>query len=162
VHTTTQSANPGSRQITVTYTVSGQGKVSKSLNDTAREFAYATNNSPSNICTLGYGTKYVYTYTPYTHPDHAAVQPGLGLSGTAVLESFSSAPPAGTHTGDGALNADSQFNDVLSYCATTPLTSSMSIIQYIAIEAGFGYQVRQNLLTYSSSGITLTNQGPTQ
>ena len=162
VHTTTQSGNVGGRQITITYTVSGQGQVSKSLNVTAREFAYATSNSPSNSCTLGYGTKYVYTYTPYTHPDNAAVQPGLGLSGTAVTESFSSTPPAGTITGNGALNASSQFNDTLAYCSTAPLTVSMCITQYIAIEAVFGYQVRQNLLTYSSSGITLTNQGPMQ
>ena len=159
VHTTTQSANAGGRLLTVAYTVSGQGQVSRSLDVTAREFAYATNNSPSNTCTLGYGTKYLYTYTPYTHPDKIAVQPGLGLTGTAVTETFSSPPPGGTVTGSGWLDANSQFADQLTWCSTSPLTLSTSITQYLSIE---GYQVRQNLLTYSTSGIALTNQGPTQ
>src|SRR5881628_3632598 len=99
---TTQSTNSGDRKLTVTYTVSGQ-QASKFLNVTARQFAYATNNSPSNTCALGYGTTKVYTYTPYTHPDKAAVQAGLGLSGTAVTEGFNPQPPAGTVTGSGGL-----------------------------------------------------------
>ncbi len=159
VTTTTQSTNSGDRTLTVTYTVSGQPSVSKSLNVTARQFAYVTNNSPSNTCTLGYGTKYLYTYTPYTHPDHAAAQSGIGLSNTAVTESFNPQPPSGSGTGNGNLDANSQFTDRVEYCSTAPLTISATITQTLSVE---GYQVRQNLLTYSSSGVTLTNQGPTQ
>lgn len=158
ITTTTQSSATGDRTLTVTYTVNGQ-QASQSLHVTARQFAYATNNSPSNTCTLGYGTKYLYNYTPYTHPDHEAVQPGIGLSGTAVTESFNPQPPAGTVTGSGGLDANSQFQDAIAYCSTSPLTLSTSVTQSISIE---GYQVRQNLLTYSSSGVSLTNQGPTQ
>jgi hypothetical protein len=159
VNTTTQSTNSGDRKITVTYTVTGQGSVTTSLNLTARQFAYATNNTPSNTCTLGYGSKYVYIYTPYTHPDKAAVQPGIGLTGTAVTESFNPQPPAGTVTGDGALNANSQFADTLAYCSTSPLSSYPTVTQTISIA---GYQVRQNSLAYSSAGVTLTSQGPSQ
>jgi hypothetical protein len=158
VNTTTQSTNGGDRRITVTYTMNSQ-QTTKSLNVTARRFAYATNNSPSNTCTLGYGTKYLYTYTPYTHPDHAAVQAGIGLSNTPVTESFNPQPPAGAGTGNGNLDANSQFTDRIEYCSTAPLTLSATVTQTISIE---GYQVRQNLLTYSSSGVSLTNQGPTQ
>ena len=158
VNTTTQSTSSGDRKITVTYTVSSQ-QTTQSLNVTARQFAYATNNSASNTCTLGYGTKYLYTYTPYTHPDHAAAQPGIGLSNTAVTESFNPQPPSGAGTGNGNLDSNSQFTDRIEYCSTSPLTFSTSVTQKLFIE---GYQVRQNLLTYSSSGVSLTNQGPTQ
>jgi hypothetical protein len=139
--------------------VSSQGQVSKSLNVTARQFAYATNSSPASTCTLGYGTTRLYTYTPYTHPDKAAV-PGIGLTGTPVTEGFPSGPPpTGTVTGNGSLDGNSQFTDRISYCSSSPLTLSQNVTQTISIE---GYQVRQNLLTYSGSGVTLTNQGPTQ
>jgi hypothetical protein len=159
VHTTTASAAPADRTITVTYTVSGQGTVTRKLTVTARQFAYVTNNSPSNTCTLGYGTTQLYAYTPYTHPDKTAVPAGIGLSGTAVPETFNPQPPAGTVTGDGSLNANSQFGDRISYCSSSPLTISTTITQTLSIE---GYQVRQNTLKYSSAGVTYTNLGPTQ
>lgn len=158
ITTTSQSSTTGDRTLTVTYTVNSQ-QASQSLHVTARQFAYATNNSPSNTCTLGFGTKYFYNYTPYTHPDHAAVQPGIGLSGTAVTESFNPQPPPNTVTGSGGLDANSQFQDTISYCSTSPLSSAPTVTQTLSIE---GYQVRQNSLAYSSSGVTLTNQGPTQ
>jgi len=101
VKTTAQSARAGDRTLTVTYAVSGQGQVSKALNVIARQFAYLMNNSPTNTCTLGYGTTRVYVYTPSTHPDKAAVQAGIGVAGTTVAESFDTQPPAGTITGDG-------------------------------------------------------------
>ncbi|HKO04651.1 MAG TPA: hypothetical protein VJW51_07865 [Candidatus Acidoferrales bacterium] len=159
VGTTTQSANLRDRTITVTYAVSGQGSVSQSLSVTARQFAYATNNTPSNTCTLGYGTAYLYAYTPYTHPDGTAVQAGIGLTNTAVTESFNPQPPAGTVTGSGSLDANSQFYDKLVYCSSSPLSSYPTVTQTISIE---GYQVRQNSLTYSSAGVGLTSNGPTQ
>jgi hypothetical protein len=148
----------GDRTLTVKYTVGGKSE-SKSLSVTARQFAYATNNSPSNTCTLGHGTQYLYTYTPYTHPDKAAVQAGIGLTNTPVTESFNLQPPPNTVIGGGALDANSQFSDRLVYCSTSPLTISTSVTQTLSIA---GYQVRQNQLTYSSSGVALTNQGPTQ
>jgi hypothetical protein len=160
VTTTTQSTNARDRKLTVTYTVSGNPTpASQFLNVTARQFAYLTNNSPSNTCTLGYGTTQLYTYTPYTHPDKTAAQAGIGLSGTAVTESFNPQPPAGTVTGSGALDPNSQFTDRISYCSSSPLTISTTITQTLSIEA---YQVRQNTLKYSSTGITYTSLGPTQ
>jgi hypothetical protein len=51
------------------------------------------------------------------------------------------------------------FEGGLESNSSSPLTLSTSVTQTLSIE---GYQVRQNLLTFSSSGISLTNQGPTQ
>jgi hypothetical protein len=159
VGTTTQSTNAGDRALTFTYTLSGQGTVKQTLNVTARQFAYAMNDSPSNTCTLGYGSKYVYTYTPFTHPDKTAVQSDLGLDGTPVNESFAPQPPAGTVTGSGALNMNNQFTDTLAYCSTSPLPSSPTVTQTLSIA---GYQVRENSLAFSGSGVQLTSRGPTQ
>jgi hypothetical protein len=158
VNTTTQSTKTGDRTLTIKYIVNGQAN-SGLLNVTARQFAYLTNTSSGNVCTLGYGTKQVYTYTPYTHPDMIAVQAGIGLSGTAVTESFNPQPPAGTVTGSGGLDANSQFSDTIAYCSTSPLTGSTTVTQTLSIE---GYQVRQNTLKYGSSGVTYTSLGPTQ
>jgi hypothetical protein len=92
-------------------------------------------------------------------PDKAAVPAGIGLSGTAVAETFNPQPPAGTVTGDGSLNANSQFGDRISYCSSSPLTISTTVTQTLSIE---GYQVRQNTLKNSSAGVTYTNLGPFQ
>jgi hypothetical protein len=158
VGTTTQSSSVGDRTLAFTYTVN-DATASQSLTVTARQFAYATSTSPANSCALGYGTAYVFTYTPYTHPDGTAVQAGIGLTNTAVTESFNPQPPAPAQTGNSILNANSQFTDTISYCSTAPLTISATITQTISIE---GYQVRQNSLTYSSAGVSVTNQGPIQ
>ena len=159
VNTTTQSTNSGDRKITVTYTVSGQGSATQSLNETARQFAYATNNTPSNTCT-GYGYTYLYVYTPYTHPDGAAVQPGLGLDGVVVTESFNPQLPSGYDTGSGSLDANSEFTDKLGVCSPSPLTPfSITVTQTLSIE---GYQVRQNSLTFADTGLTYTSLGPNQ
>lgn len=87
------------------------------------------------------------------------MQAGIGLTNTPVTESFNPQPPPNTVIGGGALDANSQFSDRLVYCSTSPLTISTSVTQTLSIA---GYQVRQNQLTYSGSGVTLTNQGPTQ
>jgi hypothetical protein len=159
VKTTTQSTAAADRRITITYTVSGQPSVSQHLDLTARQFAYVTNNTPSNTCALGYGTTRTYTYTPYTHPDKAAVQAGIGLSGTAVSESFDTQPPTGTVTGSGSLDANSVFTDTISYCSSSPLGASPTVTQTISIA---GYQVRRNTLQYSSNGVSYTSLGPTE
>lgn len=158
VSTATQSTSVGDRKLTFTYTVNG-ASASQSLSVTARQFAYVTNNSPSDTCTLGYGTTRLYTYTPYTHPDKTSVQAGIGLSDTAVTESFNPSPPPGAKTGNGALDQNSQFTDTIAYCSTSPLTGSTTVTQTLWIE---GYQVRQNSLKYSSTGVTYTSLGPTQ
>ncbi len=126
---------------------------------TARKFFYATNNNPSNVCTLGYGTKRTYTYTVYTHPDHAAVDGNSGLSGTPVSESFDQTPHCLTHTGGGSLNDAGQFADNVVYCGNMPLTCSETRTQTLKVA---GYPVRTNTLTSGSGGVTYTSNGPSQ
>lgn len=160
VITNDQSSTGGDRTLTFTYTVNGQS-AQQTLRVTARKFAYATNGALSNVCSLGYGYDYSITYTPYTHPDKAAVQPNIDLNGTAVTEGFS--PPTiscGNHTGNGGLNFNSQFVDRLTYCSSQPLPPCSSTnTQTIGVG---GYQVRTNSLTIANTGLTYTSQGPTQ
>jgi hypothetical protein len=158
IKTPDQSTSIGDRTLTFTYAASGYNPATQSVKVTSRQFAYATNLPPANTC-QGFGTSFQYVYTPFTHPDKAAVQAGIGVQGTVVMESFSPAPPPEAQIGNGNLTANSEFVDTIAYCSNTALTLSASVTQKISIE---GYQVRQNLLTYSSSGVILTNQGPTQ
>lgn len=73
VTTPDQSANNLDRTLTFTYSLSSGDSVSQQTKVTSRQFAYVTNNTPSNACTLGYGTDQTYTYTIYTEPDKTAV-----------------------------------------------------------------------------------------
>ncbi len=160
VMTPDQSANDLDRALTFTYTVSGTGSVSQKMNVTARQFAYLTNNSPSNQCTLAYGTDRVYTYTVYTHPDKTAIDGSSGLDGTPVTEGFNPALQCDTITGNGSINADGQFTDhVSSGCSSAPLTCTQTTTQSLSVA---GIQVRTNTLTSTSTGVTYTSDGPTQ
>lgn len=76
--TSDQSASVGDRTLTFEYDLSDGIGTAQQLSVTARQFAYAVNNSPSNACS-GYGYSYTYLYTPYTHPDHASILPTDGL-----------------------------------------------------------------------------------
>lgn len=160
VTTTDQSASNSDRTLTFTYSVNGEGSVSKAVNVTSRLFSYATDNYPSSsVCLLGYGWRYNVLYTIYTHPDEAAVQPGLGLTGTTVAETWNPSPPTcGQDTGPGGLDSNSQFTDVLADCSSSPLpTCTTTVDQYLAVA---GYRVRHNGLTMSDSGLTFTSYGP--
>jgi len=134
------------------------------MNVTARQFAYATNNSPSNTCSQ-YGYSYTYVYTPYTHPDHVAVSPTDGISGTGVTEVVT--PQSGgtvctnyQETGGGAINSNAQFQDFVSLCSNSPIpTCDKKYTQTLSVA---GYQVRTNTLEFRSTSFTYTSQGPTQ
>jgi hypothetical protein len=156
-----QSQNPSDRVLTFSYAVSGEGTVYQIMKVTARQFAYATNSALVNQCSLGYGYDYDITYTPYTHPDKTAVQAGIGVTGTTVTETFN--PPTincGNETGDTGLNANSQFTDRIALCSTKPLPTCASTNTQ-TWKVG-GYTVRTNSLTIANTGLTYTNQGPTQ
>lgn len=161
VTTSDQSTSSNDRTLTFTYTVSGDPPAQQVLRVTARQFAYATNGALSNVCSLGYGWEYDLPYTPYTHPDHAAAQPSIGLVGVKVTETFNpSTISCGNITGDGALDDNSQWSDRLEYCSTQPLpVCSSTNTQTWTVG---GYQVRQNTLTIANTGLTYTNNGPTQ
>jgi hypothetical protein len=153
-----QSQQIGDRTLTFTYALSAGASTSLTKKVTARQFAYATNPAPSNQCALGNGTNYSITYTTYTHPDSQAV--GGEISGTPVKESFNPPPPCpDTVTADGALDLNGQFVDHVVNCSNQPLTCSGTSTQVLAVA---GYQVRTNTVTWSSTGVSITNNGPTQ
>jgi hypothetical protein len=159
VTTTDQSTTNLDRTLTFTYTVSGCDPYPRTMNVTARQFAYVTNNNPSNTCTLGYGTERTYIYTVYTHPDGTAINADSGLSGTPVSETFDQTPMCLTHTGDGAINPNGQFTDYVAYCGNNPLTCSETRTQTLRVA---GVTVRTNTLQTGSNGVTYTNNGPNQ
>jgi hypothetical protein len=156
--TTHQSATVGDRTLTFEYDLSGGEGTSVQLSVTAREFAYLTNNTPSNTCTLGYGTNRSYVYNVYTHPDGKVVLASDGLPNVPVTESFSPAISCGTDTGNTILSG-AQFTDGIAQCSNKPLTCSQTVTQTISVA---GFQVRTNTLTFSSSGVTYASNGPTQ
>ena len=156
--TADQSSVVGDRTLTFEYDLSNGGTAVQ-VNVTARKFAYLTNNNPSNTCTLKYGTNRSYVYNVYTHPDRQPIAPGIA-QGTAVTESFNPALTCQTITGNGSLNGNAQIIDQISSgCSNTPLTCSQTSTQSISVA---GYPVRSNKLQWTSTGVTYTNNGPTQ
>jgi len=133
---------------------------------TARQFAYVTNPALSNTCKAGYGYEYTIWYTPYTHPDGAAVPPNIGLTGTKVNESVT--PQSGgavctnyAETGDAALNANSQVSDFVALCSNSPIpTCDKKYTQTFSV--GQSGTVRTNTLEYTNTVLNYTNGGPNQ
>lgn len=161
VQTTTQSTTSGDRKLTFTYAPLSCQAAALTQQVTARQFAYATNGALSNTCSLGHGYHYDILYTPYTHPDKAAAPPNINLDGTGVTETFSPTTIAcGGITGDGALDANSQFSDHIAVCSTQPIPACSSTNSQVLKVAG--YTVRTNSLTITNTGLTYTSQGPTQ
>jgi hypothetical protein len=154
--TSDQSA---ARTLTFTYTLNGQS-TNVQKNVIARQFAYLTNNSPSNQCTMAHGTIRQYVYTVYTHPDLKPVLSSDNLEGTAVTESFSPSLQCNTVMANGSLDANADITDtVSSLCSNTPLTCTQTSTQTIKVA---GYAVRTNTLQWTSNGVNYTNDGPTQ
>ena len=72
VTTNDQSQTTGDRTLTFKYTVNSV-TATQTMAVTARKFAFATNASPVNVCSLGNGFDDTVQYTPFTHPDGTAV-----------------------------------------------------------------------------------------
>ena len=162
ITTMDQSAKVNDRTLTFEYAVSGQPTAQVVLNVTAREFAYATNPTLGNICPYKYGYEYKIVYTPYTHPDKAAVQPSIGMNGVIVAESF--VPPTftcGNTPGNGTLTSESNFTDTIAVCSTNPIPPCSSTnVQTIKVG---GFTVRTNSLTVTNNPpLGYVSNGPTQ
>lgn len=156
--TADQSTTVGDRTLTFNYNLSSGAATSVQVKVTARKFAYLTNNTPSNACTLGHGTSRMYVYTVNTHPDNQPLTPGIA-QGTPATESFNPVLTCGPITGNTTLSVNSQITDNVTYCSTAPLTCSETSTQTISVG---GYAIRTNTLQWGSSGVTYTNDGPTQ
>lgn len=160
VQTSTQSTSVGDRILTFTYSApncSASAPIAQSV--TARKFAYLTNDSPPNLCGEAFGSDRTYTYTVFTHPDKTAVDSSNNLQGTLTSENTPGLT-CGQVTGSGSLNANGQFTDhVSSLCSNQALTCADKTTQSLSVA---GESVRSNGLQWTSSGVTYTNEGPTQ
>ncbi len=160
VQTTVQSTNVGDRTLTFKYTApSCTQPKTLTQNVTARQFHYVTNDNPSNQCTLTYGTDKTYTYTVYTEPDKTAVDAASGIDGTPVNEGFNPPLTCSTFTGNGGIKNGQFIDHVSSLCSSKPLTCTQTSTQSLSVST---YPVRTNTLTWTSTGVTYTSNGPTQ
>jgi hypothetical protein len=157
VTTTVKSTNSNDRTLTFTFTPTGGTSASQAIKTTALQFTYVTNNSPSNTCTLGYGTSRLYNYSVFADPGMQQV-PG-SLSGTKVVEAFNPAlTSCQTVTGNGDLDVNGQFQDNIINCSNKPITGcNLTTIPSISVG---GLSVRNNQLVWSSTGVAYTSKGP--
>ena len=160
VQTAVQSTSVGDRTLTFRYAPPSCTAQPLTKTVTARQFAYATNNSPQNECPMPYGTDHTYVYTLFTHPDKTAVTGGDNLDGTLVHENFNPPLQCDVIPGDGSIDDNGQFSDhVSSVCSSSPLTCTQTTTQSISVA---GFSVRSNTLQWTSTGVTYTSKGPTQ
>ena len=85
---------------------------------------------------------------------------GEGLSTDEDITQVSSNGNETPHFGQGAVDPQSQVSDCQSLINNSPLPSDLKIVydQYIIVG---GISVRENTLTWTSSGLTIANDGPT-
>jgi hypothetical protein len=156
------STSVGDTTLTVTYTLNNQSAQATS-SATSRIFLYVTSSQVTVPIPNGnYGYEYNLTYDTYTCPGGQLLQPGF--SGISVPETVSvtstNIPGATTHTGTGGTNSNSEFVDTLALISNQPIPSNVSEIDSQDIFVG-GIFVRNNTLTYSSTTVTVGNNGPT-
>jgi hypothetical protein len=94
---------------------------------------------------------------------------GRGRARTVSLaeSGFLSSPLACTNyveTGDGSLNANSEFSDKVALCSNAPIPACdiKYTQQYTIAQSPPSSPVRTNILEYTNTVLNFTNQGPTQ
>lgn len=99
------------------------------------------------------------SYYVYANPGGQQVTTGQSVS-TYENVTLTSSNYAVTPTyGQGSLNAGSQVVDQLSLLNNVPLPSDLSIVDSQDIGVG-GIYVRNNTITYTSSGVSVSSNGP--
>jgi len=162
VTATSYSGRTNDTPVTVTYTDNSQS-ASAVVNVTKRVFYYLAGDSVIKLTTYNgptqYGYDYQLSYNVFTHPDRKQVTDGNGVSTSESVTIVSHNVPFVPHYGQGGLNANSQLVDLPSLISTAPLPVNLSIIDSQDLGVG-GFFVRNNTLTYASSGLTETSNGP--
>jgi len=157
---TARSQSLNDTTLTVNYTlnsVSANPPATKKI--TMSQFAYLTGPTlvASPIGSGNYGYLYNGTYSIFTDPGQQML--GSGYSDISVPETVSGC--SGCTTGPGTTNAASQIVDKLGIVSAQPLPSNLKIVvsQTISVSS---FSVRTNTLTFTATGLTVTNNGPTQ
>ncbi len=165
VTSTVASASLLDKSITVNYSKNGQNAIPATRAITARMFKFlqqnvfiqtAAYNGPSQ-----YGYEFQVTYNIFTNPGGQVVAPGV--SGLPVSESVSvvstTHPGQSPSTGAGATDANSEIRDTLALISSQPLPANLQIVLNQDLSVA-GFSVRNNRLTYTSSAVSITNNGP--
>ncbi len=150
------------KSVSVTYTLSNQqGSATSAI--TARIFKFLIQNVaiPKNFNGPDvFGYELDILYDVHTNPNGQLVAPGFsGISTLENITQISSNVPINPHTGSGATDQNSEVPDTLALVSNQPLPTSLQIVDSQDIGVG-GFFVRNNTLTYSSTGVTITNNGP--
>jgi hypothetical protein len=160
------STSVGDTTLSVAYTLNGVNATPATLAATSRIFKFLQQSGATNMIPINgpptFGYEADITYNVYTNPGGQLVSPGF--SNVVVLESVSitnSNAQANLNTGTGGTNSNSQIVDVLKLTLTQALSPGLSITANQDLAVG-RIHVRNNTLTFSSQGVVVTNNGPTQ
>jgi len=149
------SANNQSAQTPATRTITI--RLFKFLQQAGNIQVIPINNS--NPPQYGY-TSYVY-YNVYTNPGGQLLQPGYrNISVYETVSQPNSNFPVTEVTGTGGTDDNSEVVDTLSIYGSSPLPSNFSATADQWLGVG-GFIVRHNTLSWSQSGPSITNLGPT-
>lgn len=125
---------------------------------TRRVFAFlgSPTITPEPIGSGNYGYLELVAYPIFTDPSQQQLQPGY--DDIAVPETISGC--SGCITGPGSTNSSSQVVDKVGIVSSQPLPSNFSEVVTQTISVG-GFPVRNNTLTFTATGVTIANNGPT-
>jgi hypothetical protein len=162
---TTWTGGTNDTPITLNYTYNGVAAAPATANITQRIFKYlagdsvillTTYNGPSN-----WGYLYQANYNVFANPGGAKLTSGSGISTYENVTLVSTNYGVNPSYGQGALSSSSQVvdNPLSLISHNGPLPSGLSIVDSQDIGVG-GIYVRTNTLTYTASGLTVTNDGP--
>jgi hypothetical protein len=165
VHVTAGSYSGGTNdtKITVNYTLSGQSASPASVMLTKRIFKFLAGDSVIEISAYNGPSQYGYSfnarYNVFANPGGQQVTNGSGVSTSENVTQVSSNASSTPNYGQGALNANSQLLDSLALVSGVPLPANLSIVDSQDLFVG-GIYVRNNTITFTSTGVTITNNGP--
>jgi hypothetical protein len=145
----------------VSYTYNSQSaQMPATKTITVLKFEFLTGPTTTTINYNGpnqYGYSTTATYAINAYPGEQPIS--SGYDGMTVAETVTGC--TGCVTGPGTTNSNSQVVDNLAVLSSQPLPSNFKIVASQTISVG-GYSVRNNTLTYTSTAVNVTNNGPTQ
>lgn len=163
VEATNYTGGINDTKIALDYTYNGQSAAQASAMITKRIFKYLSGDSVIEVAAYTGPTQYGYefqaSYSVFANPGGVQVTNGSGISTWESLTPVSSNVSLTPNFGQGALNTNSQLLDTLALVSNSPLPPNLSIVDSQELAVG-GIYVRTNTLTFTSSGVTVTNDGP--
>lgn len=157
---TVYSGGMNDTQITLNYTSGGQSAPPSSVSLTKRLFKFLAGDSVIPLAQDQTGYIYQATYRVFTNPNGQQVTDGAGIGTNEIVTHVSSNVPFNPNYRSGALDGNSQVVDTLALVSNGgALPPNLSIVDSQDIAVG-GFYNRTNTLTYTSSGVTVTNKGP--